>query len=95
MFIFRAFCRFLCPLGALYSLLSRLALLGVKVDGERCVDCGACVRACPMDIRRVGDRECVHCGECIQVCPTKAIRFQAGKIVLRGPETEEGGLTHE
>ena len=89
-FVFRAFCRFLCPLGALYSLLSRLALLGVKVDGERCVDCGACLRVCPMDIRSVGDRECVHCGTCIDVCPTKAISFRAGKIVLRGPELGKG-----
>ncbi len=89
-FVFRAFCRFLCPLGALYSLLSRLALLGVKVDGARCVDCGACLRVCPMDIRSVGDRECVHCGTCIDVCPTRAISFRAGKIVLRGPELGEG-----
>lgn len=89
-FVFRAFCRFLCPLGALYSLLSRLALLGVKVDGERCVDCGACLRVCPMDIRSVGDRECVHCGTCIDVCPTRAISFRAGKIVLRGPELGKG-----
>ncbi len=90
-FVFRAFCRFLCPLGALYSLLSRLALLGVKVDGERCVDCGACLRVCPMDIRTVGDRECVHCGTCIDVCPTRAISFRAGKIVLRGPALSERG----
>ena len=90
-FVFRAFCRFLCPLGALYSLLSRLALLGVKVDGERCVDCGACLRVCPMDIRAVGDRECVHCGTCIDVCPTRAISFRAGKIVLRGPALSERG----
>ena len=94
-FVFRAFCRFLCPLGALYSLLSRLALLGVRVDQERCVDCGACVRSCPMDIRSVGDRECVHCGNCIEVCPTKAISFRAGKIVLRGPALGEGGRAHE
>ncbi len=91
-FIFRAFCRFLCPLGALYGLLSRLALLGVKVDGARCTDCGACVRICPMDIRSVGDMECVHCGNCIQVCPVRAISFRAGKIVLRGPDLgTEGG----
>lgn len=89
-FVFRAFCRFLCPLGALYSLLSRLALLGVRVDQERCVDCGACVRSCPMDIRSVGDRECVHCGNCIDICPTKAISFKAGKLVLRGPALAEG-----
>lgn len=90
-FIYRAFCRFLCPLGALYSLLAKLALLGVKVDDQRCTDCGACVRVCPMDIRAVGDRECVHCGTCIGVCPTKAISFRAGKIVLHGPSLPERG----
>ncbi len=89
-FLYRAFCRFLCPLGALYGLMARLALLGVKVDKDRCTDCGACVRVCPMDIRAVGDSECVHCGACIGVCGTKAISFRAGKLVLRGPELPEG-----
>ncbi|MBQ6431503.1 MAG: 4Fe-4S binding protein [Oscillospiraceae bacterium] len=91
-FVYRAFCRFLCPLGALYGLLSRLALLGVKVDAGRCTDCGACVRVCPMDIRRVGDRECVQCGTCISVCPTRAISFRAGKIVLHGAALQERRL---
>ena len=83
-FIFRAFCRFLCPLGALYGLLARLALLGVKLDGDRCVDCGACVRVCPMDVKAVGDRECVHCGKCVEACGYGAISVRAGKIVLAG-----------
>ena len=88
-FVFRCFCRFLCPLGALYGLMARLALLGVKLDQDRCIDCGACLRRCPMDIRRVGDSECVHCGSCMEVCPVQAISFRAGKIVLRGPEAPE------
>ena len=88
-FLYRAFCRFLCPLGALYGLLSRLALLGVRVEDARCTDCGACVRVCKLDIRAVGDRECVHCGDCIGVCPTGAISFRAGKLVLRGPDLPE------
>ena len=88
-FIFRAFCRFLCPLGAIYGLMSRIALLGVRVDRKNCTDCGACVRVCRMDIRSVGDSECVHCGDCIDVCPEKAISFRAGKIVLRGPDLGE------
>lgn len=89
-FVYRAFCRFLCPLGALYGLMARLALLGVRVDEARCTDCGVCVRICPTDIRKVGDSECVHCGSCIAVCPTKAISFRAGKIVLHGQERLEG-----
>ncbi|MBQ1678636.1 MAG: redoxin family protein [Oscillospiraceae bacterium] len=84
-FLYRAFCRFLCPLGALYSLMSRLALLGVRIDPARCTDCGLCLRVCPVDIRRVGDRECVACGKCIGKCPEAAISLRAGKIVLQGP----------
>ncbi len=85
-FIYRAFCRFLCPLGAIYGLFSRVAFIGVKVDQASCTDCGRCVSHCKMDVRRVGDHECIHCGECIGVCPTKAISIKAGKITLHGPE---------
>jgi polyferredoxin len=87
-FIFRSFCRFLCPLGAIYSLFSKIALLGVRVDMNRCNACGACVKTCLMDIRKVGDSECIQCGDCIDICPEKAITFKAGKLVLRGPEID-------
>ena len=72
---FRSFCRFLCPLGAVYGLFSRLALIGVKVEEERCTGCGACTRSCLMDVRVVGDSECIHCGRCMAGCPEKAIAF--------------------
>ena len=81
----RAFCRFLCPLGAIYGLSSRIALVGVKVDEKRCTGCKRCVSACPMDIRKVGDRECVHCTACMRVCGEKAISMKAGKITLMQP----------
>ena len=87
-FVYRAFCRFLCPLGAIYGLFSRLAVIGVKVDMKSCTDCGRCVSVCKMDIRRVGDHECIHCGECIAQCPAKAISFRAGKYVLHGPQID-------
>ena len=85
MFIYRGFCRFMCPLGALYGLFCRIALLGVRIDESACTGCGACVRACPVDIRRVGDHECVQCGACIEACPEKAITIRAGKITLKAP----------
>ena len=74
-FCYRAFCRFVCPLGAIYSLFARVALIAVRVDKSLCNDCGACVRRCPMDVRRVGDRECVQCGHCRASCPQNAIYF--------------------
>lgn len=79
-FAYRAFCRFLCPLGAIYALFAKLALLGVKLDEDKCIGCDLCVKKCPMDIRCVGDRECIHCGACMGVCPTGAIRWKGPKI---------------
>lgn len=88
-FAYRAFCRFLCPLGAIYGLFSKVALIGVNVDASNCIDCGRCVSHCKMDIRQVSDHECIHCGECINVCPTNAISFKAGKFTIHGPEIQQ------
>ena len=72
-FLYRAFCRFLCPLGAIYSLFSRIAMVAVRVDETKCSGCGRCVHECKMDIMKVGDRECIQCGQCISCCPHKCI----------------------
>lgn len=88
-FIYRFFCRFLCPLGAIYGLFSKVSLVGVKVEASKCTRCGACVGHCKMDVRRVGDHECIHCGGCVDVCPTAAISFRAGNVTLRSHEREE------
>ena len=87
-FIFRCFCRFFCPLGALYGFFNKIALVGVKLDREKCTDCGLCVEHCKMDIRRVGDHECINCGECMDVCPAKAIRWKGSKFFLHANEVE-------
>ncbi len=84
-FCYRAFCRFLCPLGAIYSLFSRVAVIGVRVDRSKCTDCGNCIRSCQMDVRRVGDRECIHCGECMAHCAAGAISVKCGKVTLQSP----------
>ncbi len=81
-FIYRFFCRFFCPLGAIYGLFNRISFVGLKLDKSACVDCGLCVGKCKMDIRSVGDRECIQCGECIAVCPTGAIQWKGPKILL-------------
>ena len=81
-FIFRVFCRFICPLGALYGLFNKFAILGIKLEKPKCTDCGLCISKCKMDIREVGDHECINCGECVGVCPTKAISWRGGKVIL-------------
>lgn len=85
-FIYRGFCRFLCPLGAIYGCFSKVNLVGVKVDAAKCTHCGRCVACCKMDVRHVGDHECIHCGGCVDACPTGAIAVQAGRVVLRASD---------
>ena len=86
-FIFRLFCRFICPLGALYGIFNKVSLFGVKLDKHKCTDCGLCQAHCKVDIRHVGDQECISCGECIDVCPTKAISWKGSKIFLKANES--------
>ena len=81
-FAYRAFCRFICPLGAIYSLFNRFSFFGIKLNRDACTSCGKCVTKCKLDIKHVGDQECISCGECIDVCPTKAISFKGPKIFL-------------
>ena len=85
-FLYRGFCRFICPLGAIYGLFSKIAVIGVKVDRSRCTNCGACVRCCGMDVRKVGDHECINCAKCMDVCSAGAISVRAGNITLKAPE---------
>lgn len=79
-FIFRMFCRFVCPLGALYGLFNRISVFGVKIEEDKCTHCNLCVNHCKMDIKKVGDAECIACGECVGVCPTKAIKWKGPKV---------------
>lgn len=76
-FIERAFCRFLCPLGAIYSLFNKISLFGIKTDERSCTNCNRCVNVCGLDIRKPGDHECISCGKCISVCPENAISWKS------------------
>ena len=84
-FCYRSFCRFLCPLGAIYGMFNKLALVSVKVDEDRCNSCGACVRTCKMDIRHVGDHECINCAGCMKVCAQNALSLKAGSHTILAP----------
>ena len=73
----RPFCRYLCPLGAFYSLFNRVSFYGITLDEARCTSCGRCAQVCPMgvDVRTSpNSAECIRCGKCSAACPTGAIR---------------------
>ena len=84
-FCYRSFCRFICPLGAIYGIFNKLALTGVKVDENRCNGCGSCVRSCQMDVRHVGDHECIHCARCMNVCNQNALSLKCGSCTILAP----------
>ncbi len=47
----RAFCKYLCPISVFMKVTSRAAIMKMKIDNEKCTECGACERGCPMDIK--------------------------------------------
>mgnify|MGYP000826218877 FL=1 len=76
---YRPFCKWICPLGAIYSLFNRVSLLNIKIEDSKCVGCNQCTRACKMDIdvcRTPNHPECIRCGACIRACPKDAIHYQ-------------------
>ena len=84
-FVSLPFCRWLCPLAAVFHPFSRVGLFRVRRAAATCTDCGACSRACPMEIpvaRRdvVSDAHCTACLECVAACPV-----QAPATLLWGP----------
>ncbi len=74
--IYRPFCKYICPLGAVYSVFNPISVFRYKVDKSKCVSCGACAKACKMQVDPVQNAnhpECIRCGRCKQVCPVNAI----------------------
>lgn len=81
-FIFRAFCYLVCPLGLITWVLEHLSAVKVRVDKQKCTDCNICVEMspCPAVPSILEDRksrpDCHACGRCIEVCPEGALAFR-------------------
>jgi len=83
----RAFCKYVCPVAVPLKITSRFSLLKIQGDHEKCNDCDACSKICPMDIRvldyvrdgtRVLSTECSLCQTCITVCAKGALKLSLG-----------------
>lgn len=65
----RAFCRYVCPLGAIFSLFNRFSFLKLKVENKFCNSCENCRDKCPMDINvyeSTNDADCIRCLKCTE-----------------------------
>lgn len=74
--IYRPFCKYICPLGAIYSVFNPISVFKYRVDESKCVSCGACSKSCKMGVDPVQNAnhpECIRCGLCKKVCPSGAI----------------------
>lgn len=88
----RNYCRFLCPWGALYGLISKLGFYKIIADKEKCVPCKICEANCDMGIPikslvqkhgEINVADCVGCGRCVTECPRGALRFVDIRDYLR------------
>ena len=80
---YRPFCKYICPLGALYGLFHPIAFYKISVNHQKCTGCGACHRECPMDIpvnKTPKSPECIRCGRCTKICPHGALSMGLGTI---------------
>jgi len=74
LFVQNAWCRYLCPYGALLIIAALVSPFKLKRDRETCIDCGKCNQACPsyIDIQgrsEVSSTECIKCFRCVTDCP--------------------------
>ncbi|MBM3318955.1 MAG: 4Fe-4S binding protein, partial [Candidatus Eisenbacteria bacterium] len=74
LFVMMPFCRWLCPLAAVFHPFSRFGYARIRRDAGACVDCGRCAEACPtaIPVDREGEvraARCIACLECIDACP--------------------------
>ena len=74
--IYRPFCKYICPLGAIYSLFNSVSLFRYTLDHQKCIHCGRCKAVCEMQcdpVQNCNDLECIRCGKCKNACPVDAI----------------------
>lgn len=75
--IYRPFCKYICPLGAFYSVFNPISVFRYRLDKEKCVNCGKCEQVCRMQVNpveNVNHPECIRCGRCKKACPVGAIK---------------------
>lgn len=76
--IYRPFCRYICPLGAIYGIFNKISFVRYRVDKSKCTNCGLCQKKCELNIKvyeNPNSMDCIRCGKCMESCPVKAIKM--------------------
>ncbi|MBQ9544819.1 MAG: FMN-binding protein [Clostridia bacterium] len=83
----RFFCRYFCPLGAIFSIVSHFRLFGVKKKTSECSSCRLCTTKCAASLPlykfdKVTSGECINCLKCVSVCPKENAVIETGGAVM-------------
>ena len=89
LFVQRFFCRYFCPMGAIYSLISQTSFLKIDKPRKECGKCHLCTSKCPMGMDltkkdRIAGGECISCQKCVSWCPKGNVHFRSRYGVLIG-----------
>jgi ferredoxin len=81
--IYRPFCQFICPFGLVSWIAEQFSVFRIRIDKDKCTQCGACIKACPLEAAKgkvAGNRlpaDCFSCARCLNVCPVEAIQYRS------------------
>lgn len=94
-FIYRPFCKYVCPLGAFYSMFQKLSFLKMSFDESACINCGSCSKICKMNvdpIKNPNSTECIRCGDCVKACPKGALKLTGSSFKWNNTKAKGGTL---
>jgi len=82
----RGFCRYLCPGGAMLSLIGSRRVLNVKRDSAKCISCELCSEVCEPGLAPYRDEigiDCTNCGHCVSSCGGNALSYSLDLPTLK------------
>ncbi len=103
----KAFCTYACPYGGMFGLVEPVAPVRVRVDHDKCKECGHCTAACTSNVRvheeikiygMVVSPGCMKTMDCISVCPNEALSIAPGRPAMgarprAGVDAERAAVT--
>lgn len=90
----RAWCRYLCPFGAVFKVLGWFSLTRIRRSERACTDCTLCDRPCPVAIEPskaipMVSSDCIGCLDCVAACPVKGALTLNAPVALGLPLTAD------